>query len=121
MGASLDDILTAAKNLVVATNSIAAAIRDGSQAYLNVNGALSAPGMTATALVKVGPGRVGSVSVIVPGTTTGMIYDSAGTASLVNPICVIPMTVGVFTVDLPVQFGVVVAPGTGQTVSVGYS
>lgn len=113
-GASLSDLLTAAKNLVTAVNALA-------QNYLNVQGILNAPGLTTSTVVKPTAGRLATVSVIVAGSATGTIYDSATTSVTTKPLYVIPMTVGVVVVNLPASFGIFVAPGTGQTVTVSYS
>jgi hypothetical protein len=111
--ASLDDIFTTAKNIVTALNN-------ASQIYLNVNGLQTISGITSATVVKASAGRVASVSVIVAG-AVGKIYDATGSTSTSNPIYVIPATVGVVFVNLPVSTGIVVAPGSGQTVSVSFS
>lgn len=112
--ASLTDILTSAQNIVTAINNVATR-------YLNVQGITNAAGLTSATLVQSGPGRVATVSVIVAGSATGKIYDAALASATTNPIYVIPETVGVVFVNIPVQFGIVVAPGSGQTVTVSYS
>lgn len=112
--ASLTDILTAIKNLVQGVNTVV-------QTYLNVQGVQNAAGLTAATVVKPSAGRICSISVIVAGSATGTVYDSATTTTTTRPLYVIPMTVGVYVVNLPASFGVSVAPGTGQTVTVSYS
>lgn len=113
-GASLSDILTAAKNIVTAVNSLA-------QTYLNVQGAQNFAGLTASTTVKVTAGRIANISVIVPGSADGMVYDSAALGITTKPLYVIPMTVGVYVVNLPASFGITIAPGTGQVVSGSFS
>lgn len=113
-GASLSDILTVAKNLAIAVNSLA-------QTYLNVQGAQNFAGLTAATVVKTTAGRIANISVIVAGSATGMVYDSAATGTTTKPLFVIPMTVGVYVVNLPASFGVTIVPGTGQTVSGSFS
>lgn len=113
-GGSLSDVITVAKNIVVAINALA-------QNYLNVSGASSLAGITAPTVLKSAAGRLTRVSVIVAGSATGAIYDSAVTGATTKPLYVIPMTVGVVEVNLPVNFGVLVVPGSGQTVTVSYS
>lgn len=113
-GASLSDILTAAKNVVTAVNALA-------QTYLNVQGAQNFAGLTADTAVKTTAGRIAVISVIVAGSATGMVYDSAATGNTTKPLFVIPMTVGVYIVNLPASFGITIAPGTGQTVSGSFS
>ena len=112
--ASLDDILTAAKNIVTGINNAALT-------YLSVNGVTSISGMTAATIVKNLPGRICTVSVVVPGSVSGKIYDASSTSARTNPVYTIPMTAGAYVVNIPTLYGIVVAPGTGQTVSVGFS
>ena len=112
--ATLDDMLTTAKNIVTAINGAA-------QSYLNVAGTSNAAGLTAATLVKTGAGRVATVSVIVAGSAVGKIYDANAATATTNPIDTIPMTVGPYTLNIAVKYGIVVAPGSGQTVTMGYS
>lgn len=114
MSASLSDIFVTAKNIVTAINALA-------QTYLNVEGAQLAAALTTDTVVKPVAGRIARVSVTVAGSASGTIYDGASAAATSRPIYVIPMTVGVFEVNLPVAFGLFVSPGTGQTVTVSYS
>lgn len=113
-GASIADVLTAIKNIVTALSTEAAN-------FLNVNGQVSAAGLTATTVVKPVAGRIANVSVIVAGSATGRVYDGAIATATTKPLYVIPNTVGVFVVNMPASFGIVVVPGTGQTVTVSYS
>ena len=112
--AGLSDILTAAKNVVTAINGVA-------QSYLDVQGIRTAQTLTAATLVSTMGGRVASVSITVAGSGTGAIYDCNFLASPTRQIFTIPNTVGIVVVNLPVTYGIVVVPGTGQTVSVSYS
>lgn len=114
--ASLSDILTSIKNLVTALNL-------ASQNYLNVQGlATSLPiPDTAPAVVKTSAGRLCTVSVTAVGSTTGTIYDGATLQATSKPIYIIPEALGVYVVNLPVNYGIVAYPGTGQRVSVSYS
>ena len=114
MSASTSDILSAIKNIVTA-------LSNENTNYLNVNGQLNAAGLIAPTVVKPVAGRVASVSVIVAGSVSGFIYDGATTSSTTKPLYVIPMTVGVFVVNMPASFGILVVPGTGQKVSLSYS
>jgi len=114
MSASLSDILTAAKNIVTALNN-------ASQTYLNVNGARSSCNISAATVVSSSSGRCVSVIVTTAGSTTGSVYDSISTSNTTLSVFVIPNTVGVFTVNCPVTNGIVVAPGSGQIVTVVYS
>ena len=112
--ASLDDILVATKNVVVALNNAA-------QTYLTVNGVAVSAGLTAATVVKTSAGRVCTVSVVVAGAAAGHIYDATMATSTTNPIYTIPITAGVYVVNIPTLYGIVVAPGTGQTITVSFS
>jgi hypothetical protein len=114
MSASISDILTAAKNLVTAINGLG-------QTYLKVQGALRSGTLTDSTPVSSGQGRLASISVVVAGSTDGMIYDSTSTSSLTNALVVIDNVVGVTVANLPYNNGLVVVPGTGMTVVVSYS
>lgn len=113
---SLSDIFTVAKNIAVAINSLA-------QTYLKVQGASRSVTMAATTatLVSSGQGRLASISVVVAGSTSGLIYDSNNTATLTNTLAAIGNTVGITFANLPYNSGLVVVPGTGMTVVVTYS
>ena len=113
-GVSLSDLLTALKNAVTGINSLA-------QNYLNVQGAQNFAGLTAATTVKTSAGRIANISVIVAGSATGAVYDSAATGNTAKPLYVIPTTVGVYVVNLPASFGITIAPGSGQTVSGSFS
>jgi hypothetical protein len=115
MSASLSDILTTAKNIVTAVATLA-------QNYLNVQGATNKAAITTPTVVKNAPGRIASVSVLVGG-ATGLIYDATTLTDTSKPLYVIPDTVGTspYVVNLPASFGIVVSPGSGQTVTVSYS
>lgn len=110
----MSDILTAAKNVVTAINQLG-------QTYLQVQGSRQSSGITAATLVQSGQGRVARVSVIVAGSAAGAIYDASASTATTNQVWVIPNTVGVTDVNLPVNNGIVVVPGTGQTIAISYS
>jgi hypothetical protein len=114
--ASLDDLLSATKNFVLALGNAA-------KTYLDVQGVKSSPAINTTTLVQSGAGRVASLSVIVAGSANGIVYDALSTAAYTaaDRISIIPTTVGVHIVNMPVSSGIVVAPGTGQTVTISYS
>lgn len=111
--AGLSDILATAQNIAQAINGVASA-------YINVQGSKNTAGISAATLVKSGQGRIASVSVLVAG-AAGAIYDANLAAATTNKIYVIPATLGVFVVNFPLSFGLVVAPGAAQVVSVSYS
>lgn len=111
---STSDILTAAKNIVTALNQI-------SQTIIEVYGSTARPGISSATVVAQGQGRVVNVSVTVAGSASGSIYDGTVATATRNPIYRIPTTIGIYEVNMPVSNGIVVAPGTGQTVSISYS
>ena len=68
-------------------------------------------------------GWVAKVSVIVAGSTTGTIYDALSVATAVTGfrLAIIPNTVGIYTINMPVNKGIVITPGSGMIVAVSYS
>jgi hypothetical protein len=115
--ASIDDVFGSLKNQVVAINSQTSATN--TLAGTNNTGEIAA---SSTTLVKSGAVWVATVSVIVGGSASGYLYNTNSTATLTgNRIYVIPTVVGVYQVQIPCNKGLVVVPGTGQTVSVGYT
>jgi len=65
---------------------------------------------------------VARVSVITAGVAGG-IYDakSIAAATTGTQLCVIPATVGIHEIFMPVVNGIVVKPGAGQKVSISYT
>lgn len=112
--ADLSTAITVLQNIVTAINN-------ASQTYLNVNGVTAQQAIAGTVLLKSGAGRVATVSITTAGSAAGTIYDTNSAANLINPIYAIPNTVGVFVINLPVSLGIVVVPGSGQVVTVGYT
>jgi hypothetical protein len=114
--ASLDDILTTQKNGVQGISSI-------NHTTQNLAGSVNSLEISASTFLKIQYGWVAKVSVIVAGTTTGMIYDASSTAvaGTGNRLAVIPNTVGIYTINMPVNNGIVVTPGSGMIVAVSYS
>lgn len=116
--ASTSDVLSAIKNIVTALATAA-------QNHLNVQGLINFAGLTAPTVVKASAGRICSVSVIVAGSGTGFIYDGATLGATTKPLWVIPETAKSdgepYVVNLPASFGLLIVPGTGQTLSGSYS
>lgn len=85
-------------------------------------GNFTALDITAATVVKASPGAVVMAQVIVAGSTAGAIYDATSTSgnTTANQVAVIPNTVGGIEVRFPCVNGIVVAPGTGQTVALSY-
>ena len=69
-----------------------------------------------------GQARVLRVNVVVAGSTVGSVNDCATVAAAAagNLVAAIPNVVGPILIDMPLLVGLVVIPGTGQTVSVTY-
>ena len=111
---SLSDLLTAAKNIVTSLGSLY-------QAYISVQGAQNKAAMTGPTLVKASAGRVAAVVVTTAGSTAGVIYDAAAIGTTLYPIYTIPNTAGVFVLNMPCNYGIVVSPGTGQVVTISWS
>lgn len=114
--AGLNDILTTAQNVASAINNIA-------QTYLNVQGSQTKADITADTLVlsNLKGGRLANVVVINGGSADGAVYDANDVTLTTNQVFLIPQTKGVYVVNVPVQNGIVVAPGTGQQLAVSYS
>ena len=113
--ASLDDLLTATKNIVTALNGI-------NTTFSRFLGNVTSTTITSSTLVVSGPGRLINFVVLVAGTGNGAIYNSTSTSSppASSELVVIPQTIGVFPVGAVFTSGLSVVPGTGQTISVTY-
>lgn len=115
---SLSDILTALKNLVLAVNANTALVA-------SINGISTKEGITAATVLKTSAGRVAAVSIIVAGSTSGMIYDAMQTTITTSPLWVIPAAAASngepYVVNMATDSGILVVPGTGQTVTVNWS
>ena len=92
-----------------------------------VQGNKTALGLTAATVVQqtineYTPTRIVRAHVLVAGTTAGAVYDAVSTAgnTATNQVAVIPNAVGTYLIDTPCLAGLVVVPGTGQTVSIVY-
>ena len=83
----------------------------------------SALNLTSATVVKSTPGFVAVVSVIATSSTAGAVYDSTSTTgnTAAKEIAVIPATVGVYEINFPAKSGIVVAPGSGQTVAIAFN
>ncbi len=88
--------------------------------------ALTVLDITAATVVKAGAGRIGTVNMIVPGSANGTVNDCLTTAQInvTNQIAVLTAfataQIQPIKVDMMFTTGLVVAPGTGQTVAVSY-
>jgi hypothetical protein len=83
--------------------------------------------ITAATVVKATPGTIYSISIVVAGSADGAIYDHATTSGVAaaNQIGAIPQTDGGLlnygSVGFPCTAGIVIVPGTGQTISIAYA
>lgn len=119
--ASLDDILTTQKNGVVALNNLF-------QATNVLNPTATSATVTASTLVIAGKGRLISFSVVIAGSASGLIHNAgapsgapSGGPSAANALVATPTTIGVYPVNMMFTDGLVVIPGTGQSINVTYS
>jgi len=78
--------------------------------------------ITSATVIKTSPGRIYKISVIVAGSAAGTVNDvtTTGAVSANNEVAVIPNTVGVTDINWPMNTGIVIVPGTGQTVSISW-
>lgn len=113
--ANLDDILTTQKNGVVAVNQVA-------ENAFGVQGRKTALEISSATLIHSGEAWVARISVLVAG-AAGAIYDAntVATATTGRRICIIPASVGIVEIFMPVTRGIVVTPGAGQIVSVSFT
>lgn len=111
---NLTDMLTAVQNIPTAINKLATT-------YLNVQGLQTLADISAATIVKNSSGRVATITVTTVGTSTGKVYDQSALTPLVRAIFVIPEAVGIYVVNMPTSYGILVVPGTGQSVAVSYS
>lgn len=88
----------------------------------NTNGELSSLNITAATLVKLGAGYISRAVVTVAGSGAGTVNDAAtsGGGTAANTIAALPMAVGPIALDFPFVNGLVITPGTGQTITVSY-
>lgn len=141
--ADLNDVVTVQKNGVIAINNLnqteAASWLDTSQTppspYLSsissnlaILAGLAARNPITTDTVTantafVGTGKLLSFSVVVAGTGTGLIHDAdaVGSKTAANAMVATPTTAGVVLVgEMRFSNGLVIAPGTGQSINVTY-
>ena len=114
VGTSNASFLAALQNVVTALNT-------QTQNAINLAGAQAFYNVASITQVKSGAGRLVNISVIIAGSSDGGVYDSASLADTTRPIFVIPDVVGVYVVNIPFQYGLVVRGGTGMTVAGSYS
>ena len=113
--ASLDDLLTAQKNGVVALSAIQQALTAVVPAYTSAT-------VTASTLIVAGRGKLLHVSVLVAGSTTGFVYNAStvGSAAAANALVPVINTIGIYSAGVVFTNGLVVTPGTGQSINITY-
>ena len=113
----MTDILTSAQNLVQAVNSVGQFIARG-------QGNLTSATVTGATLICTGKGYLVNVSVTVAGSTAGHVYNASttGTAAAANALMAVnpPDGIGVVPAGIPFSLGLVLTPGTGQSLNVTY-
>lgn len=79
--------------------------------------------ITAATVIKPTGGRACKVSVIVAGSAPGAVHNCAttGAAAASNEVAVIADVAGVYDINMPCPAGIVVVPGTGQTLAVSFA
>ena len=107
---------------VGAVKSAAPLQEDAVGALLTGQGQTVSFNIIAPRLIRAGIGRVCRVSVLVAGSAAGAVNDCAttGAAAVANQIGTIPATAGTISIDMPCATGMVIVPGTGQTLAVSY-
>ena len=92
----------------------------GSKSTLNISGTPQLVSNTTTSSYS--ERRIARVNVLVAGTAPGSVNDAAtvALAALANQVFVVPNVAGTYYLDFPMLSGIVITPGTGQTVAVSY-
>lgn len=114
--ASLDDVISVQKNGVIGVNGIA-------QVYRRIAGTATSAVATTDTLVIAGPGRLVGFVVIDGGSSAGAIYNAGSTtlAASANKLCVTTTVAGIYQAGLEFTNGLVIKPGTGQSINVTYT
>ncbi len=105
------------------SNKVGLLATDAMGNLLTGQGSTVTKNITAATVVKAAAGRLCRISVIVAGSAAGGAYDQAVTAgpTAATQIASIPNTLGVIAVDMPVATGILIVPGTGQTLAVSFA
>lgn len=83
--------------------------------------------ITTPTVILAAKGRLVQIAVVVAGAAAGTANDCAttGAAAASNQFCSIPNTISsaapVLSIDWPCNTGIVIVPGSGQTLAVTYS
>lgn len=121
--ASLDDVVTVQKNGVIAVNALVKELSAFKEIYASVIGSKSVGGIVEEILVLSKPGRVVGISVAVAGAVEGTVHDTSVVASAdnSNAILAIPISVGFYPVNFPVENGIVLKPAASSVVGIVYT
>lgn len=113
---SLTDILTTQKNGVVALNLIATTLA-------RAEGFVTSQTVTTDTLIVLGKGYLVNYAVVVAGSSTGAIYNYNSTTSppAANQLVAVENTLGIVPCSQVFTSGLVISPGTGQSINVTYS
>jgi hypothetical protein len=116
MTASLADLLTAQKNGVVAINNVA-------QTNQKALGTQTSTTVTTSTVVITGAGYLVNFSVVIAGSAPGMIYNASSTGGVAasNALCAVPDVIGIYKAGQTYSNGVVISPGTGQSINITYA
>ncbi len=117
MAGDLSDLFNTVQNLVQAVNGI-------TQAVATMRGNITSATVTADTLVCTGKGRLISVSVLVAGSAGGFIHNAPSVAAAAASNALVetthPDSTGVINAGQAFTAGLVIAPGTGQSLNVTY-
>lgn len=113
---------TIAKNPSNAQTSLLADSKGNLRIHTQAECLQSLLNITTATVIKTGFSKIGRVIVNVAGSAPGTVSDVAttGAVAAANLISTIPNTLGAITLNFPAQVGIVITPGTGQTVSVSF-
>lgn len=86
-------------------------------------GASTVSNITVATVIKATAGRICKVSVIVAGSAVGTVNNCAttGAAAVANQVGTTPTALGTTDFQMVCSTGIVVVPGTGQTLAVSYN
>lgn len=113
--AVLDDILTAAKNIVTAINGLGIT-------YNKIEGNETSAEVSTAKQLFTGQGRLVRVSVTTAGSSDAAIYDTAIVSSITGKsVGYVHKDANVVEFGVPIRNGLVVVPGNSQKLVVVYS
>jgi hypothetical protein len=107
---SLSDILTAIKNLVTSVTGLRPPVQ-------------TTNAVSSGTVIVTGAGRLINYAVTVAGSAAGTINNAATTSAVAasNVMVTAPATLGVYPCGQAFSYGLVIVPGSGQSINVTYS